>query len=419
LPGRGDRPVRGVLKTRLAGLLKQKYPPEVVFLTAEILLKNGDGPYLTDWLGKPGLEQLRDDLEEIDRVVHRLQIERLYGVGGQPAGCDLSQYLVNVLGGGLGPFMPGCGGDEVTEGRWYDGTPLDTHYRTEIMLPWVARRVNRWFKELKRLPSQEPWDVLEHYEPLRKMAEHVGDVSDYLQANRIDAAKLTFNQLLHRSRRWHAAMRRQEALETMPPSPIVFSEHGYDVYLLDTLRALRWEGSFMRTCVADYWEDVEAGRSEIFSVREQGIPAATIEVRVRRGARRREDDPAHRRALRRPGAHGLEVDDALFDVALVAGPWFQWDRGEAVQIQGQRNQDVNKAPLCHVIQDFLTHFGFHNSTRACRLTQGSTGQEHLDYLARQDLLEYVRPHEVLTPTQVAHLPGWKAGTPTWRLEYAE
>jgi hypothetical protein len=362
-----------MLSKRLAGLLKQQYRPEVVFLTGEILLQHAKSAYLSGKRmyglsagGLPGLEQLEEDLKEVATTSR--DMSRLGWFSGRhwtrswKTTPDLESFLHR----------------ELQEGEWYNQRDLTGHYRTEIMTPWVARQVNRWLKRLDQIEESgmdRGWSeqlVEKHYAELKKMARNVGAISDYLHANCIDAGKFTLNQLLYRSRRWHAALARQQAIESMPPSPVVFSQDGFDVYLLDSSEALKWEGNFMKHCVAGYWHGVQHGVREIYSVREGGMSVATIEVYVPDFARRR---------WRR-------------ETPRVSGPW-----GQAVQIKGQANRKVNKPPICGVIQDFLLHYGFSNNTDTCALPGAS---------------RWGRPDLAVEELDYSSFPGWKEGAPTWR-----
>jgi len=383
-----------MLSKRLAGLLKQQYRPEVVFLTAEILLQNDTSVYLERGL-LPGLDQLEADLRWTAEEGNELDAwRRARGDAVRSPEADLESFLQM----------------ELEKGRWYDDKDLTRHYRTEIMTPWVARQVNRWLKRLAQLPEEAPHDpvaagrwppelrpegskVEEHYEELRKIARNVGSVSDYLHANCTDAAKLTLNQLLHRSRRWHAAMTRKRAIEETPPSPLVFEEDpGYrdvpsgelEVYLLDTPEALKWEGNFMKHCVAGYWQQVERGDTEIYSVREKGRSVATIEVQVLFPPDTGRGHDAAGYPLPPPyeERRSVQMEEPL--------------RGVAVQIKGQANRQVNKPPICEVIQDFLLHYGFANESGTCLLPGD------LRFGARGD------------PDFYRAIPGWKAGEPAWR-----
>jgi hypothetical protein len=142
----------------------------------------------------------------------------------------------------------------------------------------------------------------------------------------------------------------------------------------DLERALQYEGSTMRHCVGGYCDDVWAGQTRIFSLRDnKGEPHVTIET-APADIRRVENTPAN--FLREMEASGdiekmglspSEVDDVLFSSVsstgiyatrkVIASPEFQqWlskKPQEILQIKGKGNAKPNEKYIPFV-QDFVT-----------------------------------------------------------------
>lgn len=349
-----------MLSKRIAGILKQYPNPEVAFFATEVLTGNATSVYLqsgfsrqrrsrgipsnyltpsnppedrylgfsvddpiekinqTEWrYGPPlqGRELLRDDLRTIS--------------WGIPDGD--SSLVFDTLGDAMQAWLK--------SGEWYNGTTLDQTINTEVMSLWVAVWVNRWLKAFSKLTTIG--QLVDHYAEIEKLARSIGDLCDYVSEERIDPAHLTLNQLLHRSRRWHAAQRRDAMAAEAPPSERVYDRDKYGVFKLTTREALEHEGNFMNHCVGRYWKDVHDGVKDIYSVRNlDGQSVATVEVQ----------DPRRR----------------------------QFDRGgRVVQIKGPSNRAVTKPKeLCDTVYYFLESIGATNRTGYCM--QPSEARENPD-----------------------------------------
>ena len=294
---------------RIAGVLRQYHDPLVAFLTVEVLL----GPQDSSWhiRGTPTSYYL-------DSYV------------GPSADITVNAYLVyedlsswkdcQVDGEGLRDQIE----EWIAAGAWWhDGYPqLNQHLRQDLIVPWVARLVNAWLKELphaeaeavaQRLGGEQPNAVAEHCKILQKLSVASADIADWALAERPNLMKLTLNQALHRSRRWHAALKRKQAAAVAPPSEVVFTQGNLAFHSLTTRRALRHEGECQRHCVGSYWDDVQSGQTMIFSLRDRdNIPKATLEVRS----------------------------------------------GHLVQFRGPANRQVKKEELLQATSNFLAYMGF-------------------------------------------------------------
>lgn len=345
-----------MLSKRIAGILKQYPNPEVAFFATEVLLENALSPYLTSGLqrprrskrrsseakqydiltltrGRPGdrylLFSASDPIEKLKQTKWRFVSSSYLGEGGEDA-CLSGRELLQRDLTKVEPLTPLKEHIQnwLNTGEWYDGKSLNQNYRTEVMSTWVASWVNRWLKAFSKLTTLG--ELVDHYDSILKIARDIGDVCDYVSEERIDPAHLTFNQLLHRSRRWHAAQRRDMMAAAAPPSERVYDRDNYGIFKLTTREALEHEGNFMGHCVGRYWKDVHDGKCEIYSVRNlEGKSVATIEVR-----------PPDR-------SLGYRLSNV-------------------VQIKGPANRAVKKpAELCDTIYYFLESIGARNNTGSC------------------------------------------------------
>ena len=345
-----------MLSKRIAGMLKQYPNPEVAFFATEVLL--GQSPdaistYLLSGLqrqsgrtrgglndpsydalgltrGWPDDRYLRffanDPVEKLKQTKWHVYEDGSVNVclsGRELLHRDLSELSVGTAEElsekqRLGKVIQDC----LDNDEWYDGRRLNQNYRSEVMSVWVAAWVNRWLKAFSKITTLG--ELVDHYDSILKLARGLADVCDYVAEEHVDPAHLTFNQLLHRSRRWHAAQRRDMMAATAPPSERVYDRGNYGIFKLTTKEALEHEGNFMQHCVGRYWKNVHDGVCEIYSVRNlEGKSVATIEVRP-------------------PGA------------------------GQVIQIKGPANRPVKKpAELCDTIYYFLESIGATNHTGSC------------------------------------------------------
>lgn len=227
------------------------------------------------------------------------------------------------MGGDLAAYMR----ERVSDGIWFDDTNLAQNFPTEVLATWVAAWVNRWLKGFATIQTAQ--DEYEHYASIRLLSDNITELADYVGHNRVDPGRLTLNQLLYRSRRWHAALAkaqkaadRREMAKLTPPSDRVFDDGAFSIFRLTTNEALEFEGRMMSHCVATYTERVRGGACEIYSVRDAAnLAYATLEVRGR-------------------------------DI---------W------QIKGVKNAAIKDPELCQVIANFIAAAGFVNHTDSCQL----------------------------------------------------
>lgn len=212
----------------------------------------------------------------------------------------------------------------------FDDSAITIHEagRTDVIVPWLAKIVNAWLKAhkdtlnylfdfgwgddgiehlsideqkkardlidgaLKRMLTDSSYAkqlaeqsnaVHKAYDQLRFVRQNAAFIADWAIATRPDLLSLTVNQAVHRARRWHAALRRQQKIDAerelaAKPGSTVFVTGPYTFYALDTKAQLEDEGQCQGHCVGSYWKDVQEGKTTIYSVRTPEKRIATIEV---------------------------------------------------------------------------------------------------------------------------------------------
>jgi len=329
-----------MLAKRILGILKQYPNPEVAFYATEVLLgytgssyfhvcpERGRGTrdrFWTTYVAAVSEHQgyRRTYSREVsgDALIaeHACATERTDNyVGRMQLAHDVREQ---------GTDLPALIRGYVTDGHWYTNAPLTENAPTEVLAPWVAAWVNRWLKGFAAIQTvREHWA---HYAAIKLLAENISELADYVSQNRVDPGRLTLNQLIYRSRRWHAALNkalkaqdRREMAKLTPPSNRVFDDGAYGVFQLDADEALHHEGKIMQHCVAGYTTRVRGGECAIYSVRDAAnLSYATLEVRG----------------------------------------------GDVWQIKGIKNAAIKDPDLCQVIANFIAHAGFVNHTDSCQL----------------------------------------------------
>jgi hypothetical protein len=285
-----------MLTRRIAGVLRQ-YNPMVAFYTTEILIGNTNSGYL-----------------------------KYYNFEGTLLGPDQVIADLGELGVDLRTFME----EKLQEGRWYTNADLNQTYRTEVLTIWVSAFVNKWLKAFSASRGQ-PEEMIELFQSLTRLAREVHELADFVTATRTDPGRLTLNQLLYRSRRWHAAQARHQAAQEAPPAREVWRGK-YSIFQLETAEALKHEGEYLQHCVATYWNEVRYGACEIYSVRDsEGQSVAT----------------------------------------------FQISGGAIQQIRGQRNKRIKNRDICDTIEDFLESRGYTNPTSDCKFDEDADENNRL------------------------------------------
>jgi len=336
--GRAGPRRRNPLDRRIKGVMKQ-YGPLVAFYTVEVVLPRRDMPaYFGDWdwdqltsamVFKRGPDQLREDLEALqgDELIERAgEFLLAIPVGAIPAGSTpfteaLRWYIDNAL----------------ATNKWYDNTPLDTR-EWDRVIPWVALQVQRALKGKLKIrkprPSrfgrrQETRETLE-LEILERLHNKMPEVRDWVEATSPNLMKLTPGQVLQRSSRWHAALKRKQKAEAAlkHPGKVVYRfADGWTVQELTTKAQLGAEGEAMGQCVGGYCPRVERGESAIYSIRDpKGMSRVTIEVHP----------PTHR----------------------------------VVQVKGKGNNKIKAKAMCARVLQFISAKGWTDSTygdlKACK-----------------------------------------------------
>lgn len=327
-----------MLAKRIAGILRQYPNPEVAFYATSVLI--GISPVNMDLYmascarketyGRRGSKfytyyRGHDGRTYSQKVAADtpLDLEHCVTNYGHPPGRRQLASDLEEMGLSLAAFMQ----MSLADGRWFDGTDLTETVPTEGLATWVGAWVNRWIKGFAAIRTAA--DEQAHYAGIRQLTANIIELADYVSQNRVDPGRLTLNQLVYRSRRWHAALNkalkaqdRREMAKLTPPSNRVFDDGPYGVFQLDADEALYHEGKIMQHCVAGYTTRVRGGDCTIYSVRDAAnLSHATLEV-----------------------------------------------RGDAVwQIKGIKNAEIKDPDLCQVIANFIAHAGFANRTSSCQL----------------------------------------------------
>ncbi|HEY5658349.1 MAG TPA: PcfJ domain-containing protein [Myxococcota bacterium] len=143
----------------------------------------------------------------------------------------------------------------------------------DALWPWVARNLVR----LKR--HDEP---LSYEHTLHVWRGKAPAVAQWQRDNRIDLGRYTLAEALLATQDYAEELRRREIPD---PGELVYEfDDGWTVEKLDQEDLLEQEGRVMIHCVGnpEYWEAVEAGDAEIYSLRDdEGRPHVTIELRPR------------------------------------------------------------------------------------------------------------------------------------------
>jgi hypothetical protein len=237
------------VQSRLQGVYRQyKHDPLIPFATAEILRAALYAGYAGSayFSGAHRPDGLMDDIAALSGR----PVEAGYPLPSMAEA--VAYYFQNHLGAGQF-YSP----DE----------PASVSTKYDALIPWVAKVAAREGDSgVKALLRR---DVLSR-------------IADWASEERPDIMRLSLKQVLHRERRWHAAMSRKRKVARVSPAEIVMRfEDGWTVHQLRTAEQLASEGELLEHCVGghDYARRCAEGKIEIYSMRDpDGISRYTIEV---------------------------------------------------------------------------------------------------------------------------------------------
>jgi len=154
--------------------------------------------------------------------------------------------------------------------RLRDATEVD------FIFPWVAAQLNRLTKQIRRAktPATEEQALLAFSDVTGQLTDRGTAIAQWAKKNRVDLGHLSAEEVL-------AAVEDFEVdVGPVPQGPVVFDfGDGWTVQELPP-EALEVEGEVMQHCVGTYCEQVRAGKTVIYSLRDpQGQPHVTMEVR--------------------------------------------------------------------------------------------------------------------------------------------
>jgi hypothetical protein len=264
------------------------------------------------------------------------------------------------------------------------GRPPELFHRTRQAMPWIRSipqtdslnlavptemprlefsHVADELRNAMRTDSDLPADLAVRPESLQRMSfpqavERVGRIRQWRAAQEAEASLAAMNNPALRTYREYAEdnPRGLRWVEIAPPDGTTVAEDAGYTALRD---ALKYEGDVMGHCVGGYCDDVLAGRSRIFSLRDaRGEPHVTIEA-----------------APRARGPLSGEAPDAA-------------NLTDIIQIKGKQNRAPNDEYLPFV-QDFVR-----NGTWGNVGDLGNTGLVRLPdgrYITNEQWREGIRP----------------------------
>ncbi len=185
----------------------------------------------------------------------------------------------------------------LAQGKWYEGSVIPDRDPSEPIVPWLAREALRCRSAGRRwMPHNLKQEVVDWFNGARPKP---------------DIFKLTLNQALYRTRRWHAELRRQKEVKDEAESlnTLKWIDLGNGVRMARLGREhLDAEGAAMQNCVGSY---KNRSHLNIWSVRRDMKRLYTVEV-----------DANNRIAQFKAKANRLPSERTDVDAALRALSWF-------------------------------------------------------------------------------------------------
>jgi hypothetical protein len=259
------------LQSRLLGVFAQYPDPRVGVLTTE-LVRSAAPRFSSLYLRSaskydlPGLVQAYHDFAELENRRDFTDEERA-------SFWQLPSLLSDEDAHHVGAYWF----DMLQGGDYYDSDVRVTEpTKYDALVPWLARLVAVELRSVRK--GKQDANAL--YTTLRSWPRELSAVADWAHATHPDLMRLTWNQAVYRTRRWHAALARQEKAKALSSGEVVYRySDGWTVQRLTTAEHLRDEGRAMGHCIggSHYFDTLLRGTHAAFSIRdEQGVPKVTL-----------------------------------------------------------------------------------------------------------------------------------------------
>jgi len=230
------------------------------------------------------------DIGSMNAAVATLIGDIQYVTGNPAAG--LPEYLIYV-------------NDEIGRDGHFTRVTLARSTKYDKLVEWVTREVRRILKAARKgtLTGRTPARARRKYDArgitvsdqealalykINAIAKGLGRVADWIEVERPDLSRLTWNQAKRASDRYHKELERiARAAGVLPGSVVHTWPDGWTLQNLTERKQLQTEGKAMGHCVGtvqSYWYAVRDGRHAIYSVRDEvGVPHWTLEIELEGG----------------------------------------------------------------------------------------------------------------------------------------
>lgn len=143
-------------------------------------------------------------------------------------------------------------------------TPTSPYDR---MLPWIAAQLHTMRTQRER----RTW--------ARRNVDQLSQIYDWWSSENPDLGQYSYDQAVEASDAWHATLAPEPTGDAVPGKVVHRYPSGWTVQRLVTRKQLESEGRELEHCVGMYWNRVESGATEVYSLRDEGgNPVLTVEV---------------------------------------------------------------------------------------------------------------------------------------------
>lgn len=157
---------------------------------------------------------------------------------------------------------------DLVQHPYFDERMREAH-QADGIFPWVATQLSK----LSKAVFQNPPIYGDYLDALKLLRKRGNAIAQWAKLNRIDLGTKTLAEVLEATAQFRVSG------TNIRQGRVDFEyDDGWTMQELRSKRELKDEGHVMQHCVGGYCEDVESGKSQIFSLRDpDGSPHATIE----------------------------------------------------------------------------------------------------------------------------------------------
>jgi hypothetical protein len=228
----------------------------------------------------------------------------------------------------------------------YNVNPIHSNEAWDKMTPEEKRqdRVLRYERGIKLDPQSSEFKVAAPWQDRKLNPERkpISFIIDYINANNPDIMSMSYSDALKASDEWHEELKQkaeEEAESSYISHNVVFKyPNGWEIVELEA-GDCEPEGELMGNCVGGYARDIEHGRTQIFSLRDnKNKPHVTMEISIYEAADPNDKNKSQSRVEVRQ-IQGKGNEEPISEYKTMIKEWFDSLKSQNYQFDPMGTED--------------------------------------------------------------------------------